>query len=244
MAIFSGRQKSRWWLIYTYRTWPHLFPTKLENVIQSFVYWRVLAHTVSERLPSAVVLGQNATPRFLADGSTFDQSLTFDHHIKKLLQSCGSCQNHLSIAQEHRKRKSSLLLSRLLDYCNSLFFLLVKRVSAVSRLQLVENTAADAKRPEYITPIVAHLQRPPVRFRIQFKILLITFKALYAVAAACIAELLTLRWLSDQSLLNVSQSRLKTNCIYRFSSNFIEWLPHHWWVSLVCIPLILLLHRV
>lgn len=71
-------------------------------------------------------------------------------------------------------------ISYRLDYCNSIFSCLSK--SAIARLQLVPNAAArlltNTKQREHI-PFMANLHRFPVCFRIWFKILLITFKALH-----------------------------------------------------------------
>ncbi len=67
-----------------------------------------------------------------------------------------------------------------MDYCNSLYLGLPK--SLLARLQMVQNAAArlltGAKKHDHITPILASLHWLPVSFRIQFKILLIVFKAL------------------------------------------------------------------
>ncbi len=121
-------------------------------------------------------LADNIKPSARNLGVVFDQNLNFDHHIMKLVQSC--------LLQPRNIAKISSVLpfiSSRLDYCNSLFSCLNE--SAIARLQVVQNAAArlltNTKRREHITPILAHLQWLPVRFRIHFKILLITFKALH-----------------------------------------------------------------
>ncbi|KAF7642270.1 hypothetical protein LDENG_00261100, partial [Lucifuga dentata] len=71
-------------------------------------------------------------------------------------------------------------------------------------------------RRHHITPLLASLHWFPVRFRIEFKILLITFKALLGLAPSYITEMLTLyepvhslRSLGG-TLLAVPKSRLKS----------------------------------
>ena len=73
-------------------------------------------------------------------------------------------------------------LSSRLDYCNTLYSGISRR--NIQRLQLIQNAAARfltcTKRHDHITPILAALHWSPVSFRIDFKILLLVFKALNA----------------------------------------------------------------
>ena len=61
-----------------------------------------------------------------------------------------------------------------LDYCNSLYMGLTH--STLSRLQMVQNAAArlltGTKKRYHITSVLAHLHWLPVKYRIDFKILL------------------------------------------------------------------------
>ena len=79
-----------------------------------------------------------------------------------------------------------------LDYCNALYVGMDQ--ASIKRLQLVQNAAARLltghKKRDHITPILASLHWLPIRFRIDFKILLFVFKALNGLAPAYIAELL------------------------------------------------------
>ena len=105
-----------------------------------------------------------------------------------------------------------------LDYCNALYVGMDQ--ASIKRLQLVQNAAARLltghKRRDHITPILASLHWLPVRFRIDFKLLLFVFKALNGLAPAYIADLIqrytparALRS-ADQMLLVVPKTRLKT----------------------------------
>ena len=75
------------------------------------------------------------------------------------------------------------LLSRL-DYCNA----------SLKPLQLVQNAAAPIltriKCFEHITPVLASLHWLPIKFCIDFKVLLITFKALNGLAPPYLKDLL------------------------------------------------------
>ncbi len=88
------------------------------------------------------------------------------------------------------------------------------------RLQAVQNAAARlltrTSKRAHITPVLADLHWLPVHFRIHFKILVLTFRALHGQAPAYISELLefynpsrSLRS-SGQCLLVTPYTRFKT----------------------------------
>ncbi len=77
-----------------------------------------------------------------------------------------------------------------LDYCNSLYTGISQ--TALSRLQLVQNAAArlltrNHKR-DHITPFLQSLHWLPVRYRVDFKILLIVYKSLNDMAPSYISD--------------------------------------------------------
>jgi len=112
----------------------------------------------------------------------------------------------------------SLVLSRL-DFSNALLFGLPD--SLLDKLQAVQNNAAHLvmkrSKHEHVTPLLAHLHWLPVRQRIRYKILLLTFKCLLGQAPSYLSELLELyvptRSLrsssSSQNLLRERRSKLK-----------------------------------
>ena len=82
-------------------------------------------------------------------------------------------------------------ISSRLDYCNSLYVGIGQ--SELNRLQLVQNAAArlltETKKREHITPVLSSLHWLPVRYRIDFKILLFVFKSLYGLAPEYLSDL-------------------------------------------------------
>ena len=110
----------------------------------------------------------------------------------------------------------SLVISRL-DYGNGLLYGVPDQL--LDKLQRVQNVAARivvrASRYDHITYILETLHWLPVRYRIEYKVVLMTFKALHLLAPSYITDLLqfyqpcrTLRSSSD-SLLIVRSAHLR-----------------------------------
>ncbi len=163
-------------------------------------------------------------------GVIFDSTFKFEKQISSVVKASFFQLRLLAKVKPFLPRKEfesvihAFITSRL-DYCNSLYVGLDQ--SSLQRLQLVQNAAArlltGTKKYEHITPVLASLHWLPVRFRIEFKILLIVFKILHGLAPAYLSELLhvhtPVRALrsSNQVLLDVPRARLKNKGDRAFS---------------------------
>ena len=118
-------------------------------------------------------------------------------------------------------------------------------LTSLWRLQLVQNSAASClqtgkRKCGHVTPLLASLHWLPVRFRINFKILLPVFKVLNGLAPLYLAELLhhhsparALRS-TNQMLLDVLRSRhrnRKGRAIAVAAPNLWKSLPIHIWTA-------------
>lgn len=129
-------------------------------------------------------------------GVWLDSNLSMSNHISK---TCSSALYYLYNIRRIRKYLSreatqtlvhALVTSRL-DYCNSVLYNLP--AYQIKKMQRVQNTAARlifrVSKFCHITPVLKELHWLPVESRIQFKILVITFKVLHGLAPMYLNEL-------------------------------------------------------
>ena len=130
-------------------------------------------------------------------GALFDENLTMDKHIAKV---CGSGYSHLHNIRAVRKYLTHeavcsivhAFISSQLDYCNSLLSGLPSYL--IGRLQRLQNSAArvvcNLRKYDHISSALRRLHWLPVKYRIQFKVILIVFKALHNMAPKYILDML------------------------------------------------------
>ena len=131
-------------------------------------------------------------------GSWFDSHMDMATHITK---TCGSAFFYLYNIRHIRKYLSSECTKKLihafitsrLDYCNSLLYGVPDH--HMQKLQRVMNASARlifcAPKHCHITPLLQQLHWLPIRLRIEFKILLITFKVLQGSAPKYLIDLIS-----------------------------------------------------
>ncbi|XP_073349448.1 uncharacterized protein [Pagrus major] len=163
-------------------------------------------------------------------GVIFDSDLTFIPHIKNItkigfyhLKNIARVRPFLS--QASTEVLMHAFISCRLDYCNALLSGLPKK--SLHNLQLLQNSAArvltKTRGREHITPVLKSLHWLPVRFRINFKVLLLVFKCLNGLGSSYLSALLlpyqpsrTLRS-SGAGLLTIPQVRTRTHGEAAFS---------------------------
>lgn len=173
-------------------------------------------------------------------GVIFDNELSLDDHITSV---CKSCFFHIYNIWKIRKFLSQsaceilvhALISSKLDFCNSLLYGLPK--TSLKRLQCVQNAAARlvslTKKQEHITPILFNLHWLPIEQRIEFKIILLTFKILNGKAPSYLSNLIScyvpsrpLRS-SSSNLLSIQSNKLKA-----YGKRAFSFASPHLWNSL------------
>ncbi len=131
-------------------------------------------------------------------GVILDSNLSFENHISHVsktaffhLRNIAKLRNMLSFS-DAEKLVHAFMTSRL-DYCNAL--LGGCPASSINKLQIVQNAAARvltrSRKYDHITPILQSLHWLPIKFRVSYKILLHTHKALNRLAPAYLTSLLS-----------------------------------------------------
>ena len=118
-------------------------------------------------------------------GVLFDETLSFEKHIRKVANNCIYHLRNLNHAKSYFTRKALEIvihayISTRLDYCDSLFSGLPK--STLRPLQMAQNFAAriifNARKFDHVTPLLKELHWLPIEARIKYKVLITTYKCL------------------------------------------------------------------
>ena len=173
-----------------------------------------------------LVIGQsNVKPSSSAKslGVMFDKHMNMEVQIRNICKTTHFHLRNISLIRDLLPTPAvvqlihSLITSRL-DYCNSLLYGLPD--CKIARIQRIQNIAARivtrCPRQSHITPVLKNLHWLPVKYRVLFKILLLTYKCNNTLAPGYLSCLVTpyqqessLRSQS-QGLLQVPKSRLKS----------------------------------
>ena len=117
-----------------------------------------------------------------------------------------------------------------IDYCNSLLFGLPNVL--LQRLQRVLNCAArvvyQSNKYDHITPLLMELHWLPVQQRINFKILLITYRALNGQAPSYISDLLSVTTVQQDRYVRLHKICFAILVIILkiMGVGPLQWLPH------------------
>ena len=148
-------------------------------------------------------------------GVTLDNSLSMVPHITAVCKSAFFHLRNISkirgfLNTETTKTLVHAFVTSKVDYCNSLLYGVPKYL--LQRLQRVLNCAArivfKSNKYDHITPLLRELHWLPIQQRIEFKILLITFKALNKQAPTYLTDLL-ISYTPSRSLRSSSKNLLK-----------------------------------
>ena len=138
-----------------------------------------------------------AVPTVRNLGVYLDQELKMKDHVYQIVKSSYIDIRKIRSIKKFLSKDSlkplvqCFILTRL-DYCNSLLFGISE--DSLDRLQRVQNAAArliyGLRKNDHITEALKELHWLPIRFRIDYKIALITYKVLHGDGPAYLRELL------------------------------------------------------
>ncbi|XP_076578637.1 LOW QUALITY PROTEIN: uncharacterized protein LOC143315073 [Chaetodon auriga] len=169
-------------------------------------------------------------------GVIIDSDLNFNNHLKLITKSAYYHLKNITrikgcLSKEDMEKLVHAFIFGRLDYCNGVFTGLNKK--SIRPLQLIQNAAArvltNTRKMDHITPVLRSLHWLSVSQRIDFKILLLVYKALNGLGLKYILDLLTpyevsrpLRS-SGTGLLCVPRMRTKQS-----EAAFSYYAPHLW----------------
>ncbi len=131
-------------------------------------------------------------------GVLFDSNLSVDSHVSSICKTAFFNLKNISklrpmLSMSNAEMLINVIITSRLDYCNAL----LGGCSAclINNLQMVQNATARVltrtRKYDHISPVMSTLHWLPIKHRIDFKILLITYKALNGLAPQYLSELLS-----------------------------------------------------
>lgn len=141
------------------------------------------------------VIKQSQSVRNL--GAYLDSNMKLDTHVNSVCRNCyaqlrqiGHIRPYLTL-NATKSLINSLVTSRM-DYCNALLYGVPQQL--LNKLQTAQNTAARivtrTAKYDHITPVLHDLHWLPVHYRVEYKILMQTFKALNNQAPLYMSDML------------------------------------------------------
>jgi len=176
-------------------------------------------------------------------GAVFNENMKMNSHVSKICRTAWYKLSQISrirqyLTQDECKTVVHAYITSVLDQNNSL--LIGMPDSLIKKMQRIQNASAKlicgAKKIDHVTKLLEDLHWLPIRRRIDFKILLLTYKALHGLGPQYLQDLLIpyvpeygLRS-GDDNLLTVPHSKLKSygDRSFQFiAPKLYNELPHH-----------------
>ena len=154
-------------------------------------------------------------------GSIWDQCMTMESHINNVCKSCYFHLHNISAIRQSLTRSAAekiihAFVTSKLDFNNALLYHLPKK--CIAKLQRVQNVAArvvvKASKYSSVSSILQSLHWLPVATRIEFKLCIMTWKALRGLGPTYISELLVPYGMSrslcscENNLLDIPRCRV------------------------------------
>ena len=181
-----------------------------------------LRQQLAKVLTTSITIGDATIPvveKAKSLGFILDSGLTLKDHISKLTSSAFFQLRNIRQIRKYLNDNATetlvhAFISSKLDYCNSIFLGLPD--VQMDRLQSVQNAAARvvtrSSKYCHITPLFVNLHWLPVSYRVEFKVLLMVYKALHNQAPQYISSLLktkqSTRAMRSNGTLHVPRTRL------------------------------------
>ena len=133
-------------------------------------------------------------------GVIYDTSLDLHSHVNNVTRASFQQLRDMSrirrcVTKEAAKTMTHAFISSRSDYCNALLYGLPKYL--LDKLKYVLHSAArmvtSTPIRDHITPVLKHLHWLPVKQWVEFKILLLTFKALHGLSPKYMSDMLVTR---------------------------------------------------
>ena len=129
-------------------------------------------------------------------GFTIDSTMSLHQHISQVVQSTSNNLRNLSKIRKHLSQQATKQLVHAfitirLDMCNSLLYGIHQKQP--DRLQLKQNTAARlitrSRRSSHVTSTLCNLHWLPIKFRIIYKLMILTHRSKHGTAPSYLSEL-------------------------------------------------------